>query len=71
MTVAEAEHAAMLARQALTRMEDSWALVKELGGAMPEEWWAAFGKACVSVRLAERDVSKAREAEAKRDSERA
>lgn len=49
------------ARQALSRMEHQWSLVKEQGGTMPEAFWAAFGKAHAAVSLAERAVCKARE----------
>lgn len=59
--VIAAEHEAMLARQALTKLETQWFLVRELGGTMPAAFWEAFGRAHASVNLAERAVCKARE----------
>ncbi len=51
---------AHLARQALTKLEEQWSLVKEQGGSMPAAFWEVFGKAVMSVRAAERAVTEAR-----------
>jgi hypothetical protein len=56
-----AERAARLARESLQKLEHEAALAREAGDVLPEAFWAAFGSAYVSVRLAERDLAKARE----------
>jgi hypothetical protein len=60
-TLTLAREEAHRARQALARMETQAALIRELGGKMPAEFWEAFGDAVTSVRLAERAVSRAME----------
>ena len=45
---------AQRARKALAKLEEQVAWAREEGATMPDSFWAAFGAAYVSVRLAER-----------------